>query len=148
MRYLHLAAAIALAGLVAGPSPARAAGAEGFVVVVNKANPLDRLARAEVSKMFLGRTRAWPNGVVVVPHDLSATNPIRASFSAGVHKKALWVVVAFWQQEIASGRTTPPEVHPTEQAALDAVRSHPGAVAYVSEGAALGPDVKALALEP
>jgi ABC-type phosphate transport system substrate-binding protein len=148
MRHLRLAVSITLAGLAGGLVTARPAAAEGFAVVVNKANPLDRLARAEVSKLFLRRTRAWPNGVAVVPYDLSATSPVRASFSAGVHQKALWIIVAFWQQEIASGRTTPPDVHPTEQAALDAVRRNPGAVAYVSEGAALGPDVKALALEP
>jgi ABC-type phosphate transport system substrate-binding protein len=148
MRRVRFAASVALAGLVTGLVPARPAAAEEFVIVVSQANPLDRLGRAEVSKLFLKRTTAWPNGVGVVPYDLSATSSIRAAFSASVHKKALWVVLAFWQQEIASGRTTPPEVHLTEQAALDAVRRNPGAIAYVAGGMTLGPGVKVLGVDP
>jgi hypothetical protein len=60
----------------------------------------------------------------------------------------VWVIVAFWQQEIASGRSHPPQACPSESAALQAVRDNPGAVAYVAEGTALGPGLKALALEP
>jgi ABC-type phosphate transport system substrate-binding protein len=148
MRPLPLAAFVALTGLVASLVPVRPAGAEEFVIIVNHANPLGRLTRSEVSRLFLRRTKVWPNGVAAVPYDLSGTSPIRAFFSTGVHKKALWVVLAFWQQEIASGRTIPPEVHPTEQAALDAVRENPGAIAYVASGRTLGPGVKALAVEP
>lgn len=70
------------------------------------------------------------------------------AFSQAVHGKPLWVVVAFGQQEIASGRSRPPAVCPTEQAALDAVRRDAGAVAYVAPGTELGPGVKALTVEP
>jgi len=148
MRPLRFVTTVALAGLLASLAPPRPAAAQGFVIVVNQANPLDRLSRAEVSRLFLKRTAAWPNGVAAVPYDLSATSPVRAAFSLGVHKKALWIVLAFWQQEISSGRATPPAVHHTEQAALDAVRSNLGAITYVAEGLALGPGVKALSLEP
>ncbi len=65
-----------------------------------------------------------------------------------MHGKPLWVVVAFWQQEIASGRSQPPAVCPTEEAALQAVAGDPGAVAYVSEGLALSPGVKPLTVDP
>ena len=99
---------------------------EGFVVVVNQANPLDRLSRAEISRLFLKRTAAWPDGAAAAPCDLSGTSPTRKAFSQGVHGKPVWVVVAFWQQEIASGRSQPPAVCPSEQAALQAVRDNPG----------------------
>ncbi len=138
-------AALALAVLLL---PAPSSGGDGFVMVVNAANPTDRLTRAEVSQLFLRRVTAWPNGVPVVPCDLSATHPVRAAFSAGVHRKPAWYVVAFWQQEIASARTQPPSVYGEEAAALAAVRARLGAIAYVSEAATLGPGLKRLALAP
>jgi hypothetical protein len=118
------------------------------VVVVNQANPVDRLGRAEISKLFLKRTVAWPHGVAATTCDLSATSPTRKAFSQSVHGKPLWVIVAFWQQEIASGRSAPPASCASEQAALDVVRRDVGAVAYVAEGLPLGPGVKALIIEP
>jgi ABC-type phosphate transport system substrate-binding protein len=144
----HTIALIALAALAASVHLPAAEAAEGFVVVVNQTNPADHLSRAELSKLFLKRAAAWPNGKAATPCDLSATNPLRKAFSQAVHGKPVWVVVAFWQQEIASGRSLPPAVCPTEQAALDAVRRNAGAVAYVAPGTDLGPGVKALTVEP
>ncbi len=132
--------------VLAGPAGTEAG--EGYVVVVNQANPVHRISRADLSKVFLKRTASWPGGAAAVPYDLSGASPTRKAFTQGVHGKPLWVVVAFWQQEIASGRTQPPAVCTTEEAALLAVSGNPGAVAYVSEGLALPPAVKVLAVEP
>ena len=148
MASLRTNALIALVSVAALLRPAAGDAGEGFVVVVNQANPLDRSSRAELSKLFLKRTAAWPDRRVAAPCDLSATSPIRKAFSQAVHGKPVWVVVAFWQQEIASGRSQPPGVCPSEQAALQTVRDNPGGVAYVSEGLPLGQGVKALTIEP
>lgn len=121
---------------------------DGYVVVVNQANPLGRMSRAELSKLFLKRATAWGGGAPAKPYDLSGASPTRKAFSQGVHGKPVWVIVAFWQQEIASGRNQPPVVCPTEEAALQVVQHEPGGVAYVSEGLALPPGVKALTLGP
>ena len=148
MARVRMAALVALASVAALLRPAVGNAGEGFVVVVNQANPLDRMSRAEISKLFLKRATAWPGGKTATLCDLSTTSPTRKAFSQGVHGKPIWVVVAFWQQEIASGRSQPPAVCPSEQAALEAVRKEAGAVAYVSEGLPLGPGVKALVVEP
>jgi ABC-type phosphate transport system substrate-binding protein len=134
--------------LVATLLPAVAGAGGGFVVVVNEANPLDRFGRADVSRMFLKRTTAWPNGVPAVPCDQSGMSPVRKAFSEAVHDKPAWVVVAFWQQEIASGRSAPPAVCQGDQGALQAVRENAGAIAYVAQGVPLGPGVKALTVVP
>lgn len=139
-----LAASVLTALLLSVPSGA----GEGFVVVVNQASPVSHLGRAEISKLFLKRTPGWPGGMAAAPCDLSGTSPVRKAFSERVHGKPVWVVVAFWQQEIASGRSAPPVVCPSEQAALQTVRDNPGGVAYVSEGLPLGQGVKALILDP
>jgi ABC-type phosphate transport system substrate-binding protein len=144
--FLSSALVVAASVVLAWPAPAEPG--EGYVVVVNQANPVHRMSRADLSKVFLKRTAAWPGGAPAVPYDLSGASPTRKAFTQGVHGKPLWVVVAFWQQEIASGRTQPPAVCATEEAALQAVSSNPGAVAYVSEGLTLSPGVKVLTVEP
>lgn len=148
MAHLRMTALIALAASAALFQPAAGDAGEGFVVVVNQANPLHRLSRAEVSRLFLKRAASWPDGRAATLCDLSATSPTRKAFSQGVHAKPVWIVVAFWQQEIASGRSQPPAVCGSEQAALETVRREAGAVAYVAEGQPLGPGVKALIVEP
>jgi ABC-type phosphate transport system substrate-binding protein len=141
-------ALVVVASLLVPALPAVTQAGEGYVVVVNQANPVRHMSRAEVSKLFLKRTATWPGGSVAVPFDLSGASPTRKAFTQGVHGKPLWVVVAFWQQEIASGRSQPPAVCPTEEAALQAVSGDPGAVAYVAEGLALSAGVKALTVDP
>jgi hypothetical protein len=137
---------IAVAALVAFSPRARAADGPGFVVVVNQRNPLVRFGRADIAKLFLRRTVAWPGGLAATPCDLSGTSPIRKAFSEGVHSKPMWVIVAYWQQEIASGRSLPPAVCASEDVALQAVRDDPGAIAYVAEDTPLGAGVKILLL--
>ena len=148
MRSLPRTALIAVASVATlVPSAPVGAGA-GYVVVVNQANALDRFSRAELSRLFLKRTLVWPDGKTAKPCDLSGTSPIRKAFSQEVHGKPVWVVAAYWQQEIASGRSAPPGLCASELLALQAVREDPGGVAYVAEGLPLGPGVKALAVEP
>ena len=141
-------AAIVAALMATLLQPARSAASEGFVVVVNQSNPLNRLGRADLSKLFLKRAPAWPNGVPAAPCDLSSASPARKAFSQQVHGKPVWVIVAYWQQELASGRSQPPNACASEPAALQAVHDNPGAVAYVAEGTPLGPGLKPLAVEP
>jgi hypothetical protein len=145
---LDIAVVAALTALMALPPPAPGADGPGFVVVVNATNPLVSLGRADVAKLFLRRTAAWPGGVAAAPCDLSGTSPIRKAFSEGVHSKPMWVIVAYWQQEIASGRSRPPAVCASEEAALRSVRESPGGIAYVGEDTPLGTGVKVLLLAP
>jgi ABC-type phosphate transport system substrate-binding protein len=148
MSRLRMTALLAAVSVLALAAPDPAAAGEGYVVVVNQANPLGSASRAELSSLFLKRATKWPGGAAAVPCDLSGTSPIRKAFSQGVHGKPAWVIVAFWQQEIASGRSQPPPVCASEEAALRAVQENPGGVAYVSEGFVLPPGVKALVLGP
>ena len=121
---------------------------EGFVVGVSEHSRQVGLGRADISKLFLGRTTTWPSGMAAVPCDLSGTNPIRNTFSLAVHGKPVRAVIAFWQQEIASGRSKPPHVCSSDEAALLFVQENAGGVAYLGDHVSLGPGVKVLAILP
>jgi ABC-type phosphate transport system substrate-binding protein len=126
--------------------PVAAQGA-GFVVVVSVANPLSSISRTQLSKIFLKRATTW-DGKSIVPLDLNAKSPSRDAFSRAVHQKPVDAVRAFWQQQIFSGRDTPPVEKPSEAEVLEAIRSDPSVIGYVSSSAPLGGGVKAVRILP
>ena len=132
-----------LACLLALPAVA----ADELVVVVHPRNALPSITREELSKLFLKRTDKWPDGTPARPCDLSSTSSVRKSFSTAVHGRSLFVIMAYWQQEIAAGRSTPPSVCATEDVAVEWVRRNAGGVAYVSADTPLN-DVKVLPVKP
>jgi ABC-type phosphate transport system substrate-binding protein len=140
MRAPHvLLAALALAA-------ALPAGADDFKVVVHPGNPFGELTTAELSRLFLKKTIRWPEGRPVQPVE-PAVPSLRERFALTVHGKSLDAVKAYWNQLIFSGRDVPPLEKPDDAGVLAYVRANPGAVGYVSPGAALT-GVKVLLVTP
>jgi ABC-type phosphate transport system substrate-binding protein len=119
--------------------------ASGFTLVVNASRPA-ALSRKQVADFFLKRVSNWPDGTVVAPIDLSVASPTRAAFSKRVIGQPTEGVVRYWQQTMHSGlRVTPPLVK-AEDGVLSILKSTPGGIGYVTEGAALPEGVKAVTL--
>lgn len=121
-------------------SPTLAQG--GYQVVVHEENPVDSLSKSDLSKIFLGKTTAWPNGQSVRPVDQAGDRGTREAFSEDVHNRKVPAIKSYWQRQIFSGRGTPPTELSSDREVLDYVRRNPGGVGYVSEGVVLGPGVK------
>jgi ABC-type phosphate transport system substrate-binding protein len=142
-RALSLLAVLGALCLVAtGPSAAAA----DFKVVVNSANPTQSFSAQALERLFLKKDTRWESGDPVEPVDQSAKAPVRAVFSSSVHRKDVGAVKSYWQQQIFSGRGTPPPEMSSDAEVLAFVRSHPGAVGYVASGTAVGDGVRALRL--
>lgn len=139
MKRLFVVAA-ALLALVAGPAAARAQ-----TVVVNAANSTASLSSAQVQAIFLKKVKSFPNGAAATPVDQSGA--LRNTFSQKFLGKGASAVQAYWQQQIFSGAGVPPAEKAGDDAVLAFVRSNPGAIGYVSAGAALGSGVKAVTVQ-
>jgi ABC-type phosphate transport system substrate-binding protein len=129
---------VALAAVCA-PSSRAAAQNPKYVVVVNPGNPIKRLNKNQLSRIYLGKLQGWDiNGRIepVVPMDLKAGSPLRDRFTQEVLRKSPSEAEAYWRQEIYAGRSFPP-IEQTEPEALAQVRSSVGGIAYVSSGADL-----------
>ena len=137
---LSLALLMALAQPVRsqGTAPARVS------VVVNAANRLEQIDRDQLSSIFLKRVARWPNGEPVDPVDLAPTLLPRVHFSASVHKRSVGAVLAFWQQQIFSGRDVPPVEKRTERDVIEYVAEHVDAVGYVTASIDLPANVKVI----
>jgi ABC-type phosphate transport system substrate-binding protein len=130
-----------LAALVAAPSAGQGirttvgTGQSGMVVVVNPANPVEALSREEVSRLFLRKVARWPNGVPVYPVDQRRAAAARVAFTQAVHRRSVEMLTLYWQRQVFSGRQVPPPEDDSDAAVLEFVRSTPGAIGYVSDGA-------------
>jgi ABC-type phosphate transport system substrate-binding protein len=136
IRTILLCAAIALA--------APAAADETFKVVVNPSNGVSSMTRQQLSQLFLKKSTRWPGGQTVQAVEPSDER-LRSAFCKDVHRKTLNAVRSYWNQLIFSGREVPPLEKSDDDAVVSFVRSTPGAIGFVSVGAAT-PGVKVVAV--
>ncbi len=129
--------------LLVAANPGRAG--EPLSIIVNAGNPVSTLQRETVSSIFLKKAVRWASGEAVIPVDQEPDAPVRATFSKVVHGKPTSAVAAYWQQQIFAGRAVPPVEKPGDGAVIEFVKSHPGAIGYISGGATSG--VKVIGLQ-
>ncbi|MDF1547889.1 MAG: hypothetical protein P1P88_08695 [Bacteroidales bacterium] len=119
--------------------------AQSFKIIVNNANPVSSVSKADASAFFLKKKAKWANNAVVIPVDLSSKSSVRADFSEVIHKKSVSQVRAFWQQSVFAGKETPPQEMKDDNAVIDFVKANEGAIGYVSSSTATS-GVKVLTL--
>jgi TonB family protein len=133
---LPIVVAVGALGSLLAPELAAQAPA-GYVVIVNPANPSGIVGGAWVSELFLKKKLRWESGEPVEPVDLSGEPEVRDAFSTDIHGKATANIRSYWNQEVFSGRSTPPLELATSAAVVDYVRNHAGAIGYVAAKTAL-----------
>lgn len=140
IRWVALFAALLLMLAVWPPAPSRAAGAEAapeFRVIVNPDNPSTGLSRDFLIDAFLKRTTRWNDGETIRPVDQRPDSPVRRRFSELILQRSVAAVKSYWQQRIFSGRELPPPELDSDEAVVNYVVKHRGAVGYVSGAAKL-----------
>lgn len=134
-------------GLAAGHGPlARAAEpSAAFRIITHPDNAAGSVERAFLADAFLKKRTRWPSGESIVAVDLRVDAPARKHFSEKVLRRSVFAVRSYWQQRIFTGRGVPPPELDTDEAVIEHVQRHPGAVGYVSGRAAVE-TVKVLAV--
>lgn len=117
-----------------------------YRVIVNKSNITDTLTKEEVAGFFLKKVMKWENGMKVLPVDLNAQSEIRKKFSVDIIGETVGEVRSYWQQYVFSGQGTPPVEKKTDTDVIDYVKTHPGAIGYVSVECEIS-EVKVLSVE-
>lgn len=131
------ALALALLTVFGGVGGAGAAVPPAVVVIVNPARPSASLPRSFVAAAFLKKTTSWEDGTSIRPVDLRPEATVRAAFSSQILERPLEAVRIYWEQRIFSGRDVPPLELDSEEAVVQYVAGHPGAIGYVSGGTRL-----------
>jgi ABC-type phosphate transport system substrate-binding protein len=125
--------AAALVAVVISAAPALA---QDFKVIVNSANATSELTSDQASKLFLKQSPKFPNGTTAQPVDLGKASSVRAAFSKAVLGRPVSAIESYWQQQIFSGKDVPPAAKNSDDEVIAFVKSNPGAIGYVSAGAA------------
>jgi ABC-type phosphate transport system substrate-binding protein len=115
-----------------------------FRVVVNKANPVSSLTRAQLSAIFMRRVRSWPDGTEIRPVDHRVEARVRERFSRAVHGKSVAYVMRYWQRLIFAGRGIPPPVVQSSEAVMELVHADRGAIGYVDAATPIAGDLKVI----
>ena len=105
-----------------------------FVVVVNKANPVETLPLVEVRRIFMKQSRMWPHAEPMVPVDWDSTHYLRAVFSKHVMNRSVREMAEYWVQQSMTQGITPPSTQRSARAVLRFVASVPVAISYVPPG--------------
>jgi ABC-type phosphate transport system substrate-binding protein len=126
---------------------AAAEGERSYRIVVNRDNALTSMSRKEVSAIFLRRRTEWPDGTTAWPVDQLESAQVREDFTRAVHGRTVSAVKTYWLQIVFSGRGVPPLERATDHEVVDYVKSHPGAVGYVTAAARTG-EVHVLTVDP
>jgi ABC-type phosphate transport system substrate-binding protein len=141
----HLALVAMILLSAADPPPARAE--VRFQVVVHRSNPVSSLSRAQLSALFMRRTRRWPDGTDVRPVEPPKSR-VREDFSRAIHGKSLAYVTRYWHRVIFAGRGVPPDELESDAAVLELVKNNRGAIGYIDAATLPGDDVKVIVVTP
>jgi hypothetical protein len=133
---------------LAAALPARAGDAPPeFRVIAHPGRPETRVERSFVADVFLKNVTRWPNDDATRPVDQRLDADVRRRFSESVLRRSVSAVKTYWQQRIFSGRGVPPPELDSDDAVVQYVEAHPGAIGYIS-GAAPHGKTKVLTLTP
>lgn len=116
---------------------------DSFVVIVHSETNGDQLPKVILSAIFLRKAPRWEDGLDVRPVDQSMSSPLRAAFTTAVLDMPVNGLQRFWSDEIEKG-VQPPPVKSTDEEIIAYVASTPGAIGYVTAGAALPEAVKTM----
>jgi ABC-type phosphate transport system substrate-binding protein len=133
---LMVAAVLLAAGPAAVEEPCR--------IIVNPANPAERIQRSAIVAIYFGQMTRWSDGKPIVPVDQSVKSPVRVAFSQKILGKSVEDVQHHWLRKVAAEHVFPPRVKSSDAAVAAFVRANPGAIGYVANEFPIDPTVKVL----
>lgn len=107
--------------------------ASAVTVIVHPSNSAS-LDESELKKIFLGKSKTFPDGNKIEPIDL-ASGGARDEFVKSVLGRSESQIKAYWAKLIFTGKGQAPKTLDSEAEIIKMVSQTPSAIAYVSDGA-------------
>jgi len=99
-------------------------------VVVHPSNN-SSFDQSEISKLFLGKAKSFPDGNQAVPINQGTDTKAREGFDANVLSKSGSQLKAYWSKLIFTGKGSPPKEVDNDAAVIDLVSKNPSMIGYV-----------------
>ncbi len=139
----NIARSLALLGMMLCAGLCRAE----LAIIAHPDNPEPALTLAQVKRIYLAKSRTFPQGGVVRRADQREGSPARREFISKVLKKREKQLSTYWSKMVFTGRGTPPEVVGTDNEVKQWVIKHPDSLAYIDAGK-VDDTIKVLLLVP
>lgn len=109
----------------------------GVAVVVHPSNG-NALSASDISRIFLGKKKSFPDGSEAIPVDQKDGSPIRSSFVSTVLKKNDQQIKAYWAQLLFTGKGTPPKEVGASADVKKLIAENPALIGYIDAADADG----------
>ena len=102
-----------------------------IAVIVSPANDSATLKNDVIKKIFLGKSKTFPNGFKAVPLDQDKGSKTRNAFYQAITQKNAAQIKIYWSRLIFAGQGTPPLSIGAGEDVIKLVGSNPNMVGYV-----------------
>jgi ABC-type phosphate transport system substrate-binding protein len=105
-----------------------------IAVIVGSSNGNGSLDKATISKIFLGKSKSFPDGAQAVPIDQNDGTAAREAFNSSVLGKSASQLKSYWSRLIFTGKGTPPKQSADDAAVKALVSNNPNTIGYIDAG--------------
>ncbi len=107
-------------------------------VIVHPGSSVSSLTEDDISRLFLGKSKEFPNGEQAVPVNQDEGSAVRDKFNEAVVKKNSSQLKAYWSQLVFTGKGTPPKDVGNDAEVKKLIAANPNMIGYVDAGAVDG----------
>lgn len=105
--------------------------AEELVVVVSKESKVTKLNKNDIERIFLAKTKRFPNGDRVIAVENKNVNNHKDFYSA-ISNKSITQLRSYWAKLVFSGKGKPP-IQINEDKLIKYIEKNPNAITYISK---------------
>ena len=116
------------------------------VVIVNAGSGVSSMKKAQLSRIFLGKTTTFGDGSKAEAINQISASGSRTNFDSNMLGKTTSQINAYWSKQMFSGSGTPPEELNGDLAVLQHVAANPNSIGYI-ESSALNDSVKVVEIQ-
>ncbi|MBB3168022.1 phosphate ABC transporter substrate-binding protein [Simiduia aestuariiviva] len=102
----------------------------GVAVVVHPANP-NAMDENDISRVFLGKKKSFPDGSEAIPVDQADGSANRSAFVSTILKKNEQQIKAYWAQLLFTGKGTPPKEVGSSADVKKLIAQNPSLIGYI-----------------
>jgi len=108
-------------------------------IIVHPSNTND-MSKKEISRIFLGKSKSFPNGDSAVPIVLK--DGTANEFNKQLLGKSASQLKSYWSKLVFTGKATPPKSVPAKEM-LELIKNNPNMIGY-TDSSAVSADVKVI----
>jgi ABC-type phosphate transport system substrate-binding protein len=112
-------------------------------VVVAASNGNATMDKSTISKIFLGKSKSFPDGSQAIPIDQKDGSPVRGAFNSSVLGKSASQLKSYWSRLIFTGKGTPPKQSDSDADVKSLVSNNPNMIGYI-DAASVDASVKVI----